>query len=176
MEWTDGVGMKTESSPHNRGYEPLRSQSFSKTGPADLKEGFYLGRDLAPTHPSVVQGKFNMGPNQYPSAPSSSPVSGLDPREFRRVVDAYFEVMVRLARRVLRVLALTLELEEEWFDRFAGAGDPKGDAEGEEPMAVLRLLHYPAHEGRPADGRLENGESGGRAVASLSFVGSTLLS
>ena len=130
-----------ESSPHNRGYEPVRSQSFEKGSAGDLKEGFYLGRDLANDHPAVLRRKFNMGPNQYPESVS-------DPEEFRTAVDEYHAAMTSLARKVLRVLALTLGLEEEWFEEFAA---------GEEPMAVLRLLHYPPQESSEA-AVLEKGE------------------
>ena len=64
-------------------------------------------------------------------------------------MDEYHAAMTRLARKVLRVLALTLELEEEWFEEFAA---------GEEPMAVLRLLHYPPQE-PSSEGVLEKGQS-----------------
>jgi isopenicillin N synthase-like dioxygenase len=88
-----------------------------------------------------------MGPNQYPS----SLWEGSE--EFRRVVDEYHVEMTGLARKVLRVLALTLGLAEGWFEEFAGGG-PGG---GEEPMAVLRLLRYPPQPPSSA-GVLEKGE------------------
>jgi isopenicillin N synthase-like dioxygenase len=136
--------MCVESSPYNRGYEPLRSQSFENGSPGDLKEGFYLGRHLSRSHPSVVAGKFNVGPNQYPSTSSAL----RDPEKFRKVVDEYHEAMTGLARKVLKVLALGLGLEEGWFEEFAT---------GDEPIAVLRLLHYPAQEG-VGDAAVEKGE------------------
>ncbi|RAK80868.1 isopenicillin N synthase family dioxygenase [Aspergillus fijiensis CBS 313.89] len=43
----------------NLGYEHLRAQNFEKRGPGDLKEGFYLCRELAPDHPAVQAGKFS---------------------------------------------------------------------------------------------------------------------
>jgi isopenicillin N synthase-like dioxygenase len=107
-----------------------------------LKEGFYVGRHLASDHPAVVGKKFNMGPNQYPDSLS-------DPEKFRTVVDEYHSAMMGLARKVLKVLALTLGLEEDWFEEFAA---------GQEPMAVLRLLHYPAQE-PSSEGALEKGKS-----------------
>jgi isopenicillin N synthase-like dioxygenase len=107
-----------------------------------LKEGFYLGRHLASDHPAVVGEKFNMGPNQYPDSLG-------DPEKFRTVVDEYHSAMTGLARKVLKVLALTLGLEEDWFEEFAA---------GQEPMAVLRLLHYPAQE-PSSEGALEKGKS-----------------
>jgi len=83
-----------------------------------------------------------MGPNQYPDSLS-------DPERFRTVVDEYHSAMMGLTREVLKVLALTLGLEEDWFEEFAA---------GQEPMAVLRLLHYPAQE-PTSEGALEKGKS-----------------
>lgn len=140
------MGWRVEASPHNRGYEPIRAQSFEKGSPGDLKEGFYLGRHLPVDHPAVLAKKFNTGPNQYPESIS-------DPQRFRSVVDTYHAAMTELARKVLRVLALTLELEEDWFEEFAAT---KKEVE---PMALLRLLYYPPQPPNK-QGPLEKGEFG----------------
>ncbi|THC90093.1 hypothetical protein EYZ11_010457 [Aspergillus tanneri] len=113
---------------NNRGYEHLRAQNFEKRGPGDLKEGFFIGKDIPPDHPSVLAGKFSQGPNKYPQEIR-------DPDLFRSVVDRYHAIMSDLARGILKVLAQTLGLPETWFDGFC-----------HEPVATLRLLWYPAQE------------------------------
>lgn len=55
-----------------------------------------------------------------------------DPQVFREVIDAYHATMTELAQDILRVLAVMLDLQENWFDAF-----------NEEPVATLRLLRYP---------------------------------
>lgn len=121
-----GVQLRpAETNPHNRGYEILRSQSFEKDDAGDLKESFLMGRDLPADHPAVLAKQFNMGPNQYPTSVS-------DPQKFRGVMDTYQVAMTALAKNLLKILALTLDLEETWFEDF-----------GKEPIATLRLLHYP---------------------------------
>ncbi|KAI9044348.1 isopenicillin N synthase family dioxygenase [Aspergillus affinis] len=117
-----------DTATDNRGYERLRAQNFEKRGLGDLKEGFYLGKNLPVDHPSVQAGKFSQGPNKYP-------VEMRDADGFRRVVDEYHERMCALAGELMSVVALTLGMGEASFEGFC-----------EEPVAILRLLKYPAQE------------------------------
>ncbi|KAJ5825315.1 oxidoreductase [Penicillium riverlandense] len=121
----------------NRGYERLRAQNFEKRGEGDLKEGFYLGKDLPKDHPSVVAGKFSQGSNKYPSEIR-------DPGLFKTTIDTYHATLTSLSEDILKVLALTLNLDPNWFEEFA-----------EEPVAILRLLHYPPQ--KPDASALERG-------------------
>ncbi|KAH8423765.1 isopenicillin N synthase family dioxygenase [Aspergillus melleus] len=125
----------------NRGYERLRAQNFEKRGLGDLKEGFYLGKDLPVDHPSVQAGNFSQGPNRYPAEIR-------DADGFKRVADEYHERMSVLAGELMSVVALTLGMEEASFEGFC-----------EEPVAILRLLKYPAQE-VPLEGKGEGLERG----------------
>ncbi|KAE8386835.1 hypothetical protein BDV23DRAFT_162519 [Aspergillus alliaceus] len=121
----------------NRGYEHLRAQNFEKRTKGDLKEGFYLGKNLPLDDPYVVERKFGQGPNKYPAEVSN-------PDRFRTIMDEYHSALTSLAEGILRMLARTLGLEGSAFEAF-----------GEHPVAALRLLHYPPQDSDASD--LERG-------------------
>ncbi len=144
---TEKEAIDKKRSPANRGYEALRAQTLESGAPPDLKEGFYIGPDHAPDDPRTLAGKFNHGPNQWPvSLPS-----------FRDTMSAYFAGLLELGERLMRGLALSLDLPEDRFRTFCT-----------EPMATLRLLHYPPR--RPDGDPHERG-----AGAHTDFGGLTLL-
>lgn len=123
----------------NRGYEMLRSQILEEGTQPELKEGFYIGADLPTTHPYFVNKKLNSGPNQWPEGLGS----GLD--TFKSSTMDYYNSTLSLASDLLRVIALSLDLEENFFAQFQ-----------EGAVATMRLLHYPSQP-KDADDKLTRG-------------------
>lgn len=123
----------TDTGGFNRGYERLRAQNFEKRPKGDLKEGFYLGKDLPTSDPLVLAKRFGQGPNKYPTEVK-------DPKAFQSVMDEYHVAMTSLAVNILRVLSWTLGLEDGFFDTYC-----------ENPVAALRLLHYPPQDPATTD-------------------------
>jgi len=138
LEWTrrffdlplisrEKISMRTSAA--RRGYEPVATQVLDEGTPPDLKESFYLGRDLDERHPYVRAGLHSYGPNQWPQ----------DIPGFREQMEGYFAALCELSEDMMRLLAASLELPRGYFDAMM-----------REPMPVLRLIHYPPH---PDDAR-----------------------
>ncbi|MFM0051513.1 isopenicillin N synthase family dioxygenase [Caballeronia grimmiae] len=105
-----------------RGYEPMSSQALDDGSLPDLKEGFMAGVDGLQAY--VTKGEYN-SKNQYPE---SMPAMGL-------ATDKYLHAMLALGRHLLSILALSLDLPEDYF------------AQGvQRPMITTRLLHYPPQD------------------------------
>ncbi|RAL03261.1 Clavaminate synthase-like protein [Aspergillus ibericus CBS 121593] len=122
----------------NRGYELLRSQMLEVgTGP-ELKEGLYIGQEIPEDHPYYIQKKLNSGPNQWPPTVE-------DKEEFQRTSMEYYNAVFDLAKDVLALLALTLDVTEDYFDPLTDGA-----------VATMRMLHYPAQP-KDADEKLNRG-------------------
>ncbi len=106
-----GLGEDTKhamsaTSPSGRGYGRVSG------GSANAKEEYYLGGD----------GPSDAEPNRWPE----------DLPGFRETMEAYFTAMQALAGRLIRAIALSLDLPEDHFAAFC-----------EHPIAALRLVRYP---------------------------------
>jgi isopenicillin N synthase-like dioxygenase len=86
-----------------RGYESVGEQML-EGGFADQKEGFMIGPEL----PDAT--RFLQGPNQWPPED--------DLPEFRNTLMEYFHQVHDLSRDMFRLMALSLGLEEKYFDDF----------------------------------------------------------
>ena len=114
------------NTPFYRGWARPGVESLDETAPeVDTKETFNIGWDMADDDPRVVAGEPFRGPNQWPDLPG-----------FRRAMLLYFDAALALGVRVHRAFAADLGLAEDHFDGAFG-----------EPLAALRLLHYPPATG-----------------------------
>ncbi len=118
-----------EKSPCHRGFFKVGGENLDpakqKEG-GDLKEGIKIGRDLAPDHPLVVAGTPLHGANLWPK--------GLP--GWQGSMQSYFDALVCLGKQIMHAFALSLDLDECYFDRLLT-----------DPMATLGPLHYPPQQG-----------------------------
>lgn len=114
--------LATKLSDCSRGYEAIGSQTLDSDARPDLKESFYCGIDYPPEHPYVIRKYHTYGMNQWPAGlPDLAADSA-----------AYIGSMCRLSVRLMQLIALSLDLPEDYFDQMHGA-----------PMVTLRFLRYP---------------------------------
>jgi isopenicillin N synthase-like dioxygenase len=105
-----------------RGYFPVGNELTS--GRPDQKEGIYFGEELAADHPLVRAGTPMHGPNLFPATPEG----------LRECVLDYMSALKKLGHRLMAGIALSLDLDESYFDdRFT-----------REPLTLFRIFNYPA--------------------------------
>jgi isopenicillin N synthase-like dioxygenase len=103
-----------------RGYFPVFGELTS--GQPDVKEGLYFGAEHGDDHPRVRAGVPLHGKNLFPDIPF-----------FRDAVLSWMADMTRLGRVILRGIALSLGLPEDYFDeRYL-----------RDPTVLFRAFHYP---------------------------------
>ena len=125
-----------KQSPANFGYGELGSEQLQPDRPADVNESFNIGLELPPGHPDFAVADSGRAPNRWPNLPG-----------WREVMLRYYDACLELGRLIHRGFCLDLGLPEDFFE-------DKLDA----PLAVLRLLHYPASRGRTAPRQFGAGE------------------
>ena len=107
-----------------RGYEAMAAQVLDEGSPPDLKEGFVSSIDADENHRYTKLNVLGTGRNQWPT---SFP-------EFQTKYEAYVNHALKLGRHLAQMLALSLELPEDYFDECL-----------EEPLYYSRILKYPTH-------------------------------
>jgi isopenicillin N synthase-like dioxygenase len=134
----------------SRGYTGMEEETLNPSvqSKGDTKEGFYIGRHIPPSDSRYNPSKF-YGPNQWPEPCKCPDMS--DCAAFQATMEMYFEKISAVAFRVVRLIALAIGLQENYFD----------DAFSE-PLAVLRLLHYAAEKSRPDEGVFACGAHSGK--------------
>ena len=101
-----------------RGLTPFGVETAKDASQSDLKEFWHIGRELPPGHAFRAMMQDNIWPAEVP--------------EFRAATLALFDALDAAGRRVLRAIAVHLDLAADFFE------DPVRDGN-----SVLRLLHYP---------------------------------
>jgi isopenicillin N synthase-like dioxygenase len=114
---------------HNNGYMAsgryaVWTSDVNRNDKPDLNEAFFIKRERAPNSPLRLSGRRFTGPNVWPAE--------RDLPDFRDHILDYFGVMDRFTDRFLRVVAVSLGLNPEFFlPHFV------------DNQANLRLSHYP---------------------------------
>ncbi len=133
------AGIAIEQSNFHRGYFKMGGENLDpakQKADGDLKEGIKIGRDLGADHPLVQAGTPLHGPNQWPQ----------DLPGWRETMQAYYDVMEALGRRLMQAFAMALGLDENYFDHWLNT-----------PMTTLGLLHYPPQVGRITEAQIGAG-------------------
>ncbi len=113
------------------------ARSRDVDAPPDLKESFNGGPARAPEGVSDPEAlAFCYAATIWPEAPEG----------FREAWQAYYHAMEDLAARIMRVFALALQLDEDYFEPYIDA-----------PISALRALNYPRQQRAPKPGQIRAG-------------------
>ena len=135
----DKSSLSIKHTGNNRGYVALGEERLDAAKPGDVKEAFNIGWDLPPDHPEVIAGKLFRGLNVWPAVERFP--------DFRATMLAYFDACHQLGMQLHRALAHDLGVAERFFDDKL-----------DQPLATLRLLHYPPRPDRFEPGQIGAGE------------------
>jgi isopenicillin N synthase-like dioxygenase len=121
----------------HRGYMGLATStivtsSVARVTKPNLSESLMIMHELAPNDPDRLLRKPLQGPNQWP---------GWLPR-FQPTIEAYISALEKVARRLVRLIAIGLGMPEGALDSYFT-----------KPTTFLRLLRYPPHPAGAADGQ-----------------------
>jgi isopenicillin N synthase-like dioxygenase len=123
-----------------RGYFGLggisESHAQGKSAPRDFTEKFIVCREPADTSDPYYQtetGRRIFAPTNWPT----------EIPDFRATLKEYYERVSGLARTLMRLFALGLDMPETWFDQRI-----------DKHMATLTLANYPAPLNEPPEGQM----------------------
>ncbi|PVH74559.1 Clavaminate synthase-like protein [Cadophora sp. DSE1049] len=123
------MGVHINKSASIKGYEALLETKLDATTRGDLKEAFNIGDDPYDPEQNVPSNfdisSYPKNGNQWPSALP----------KFRTLMYKYNAAVLSFSKKLMRIIALALDLPETYFDHMAAF-----------PMAGLRALHYPSQE------------------------------
>jgi isopenicillin N synthase-like dioxygenase len=126
----------------SRGYNSLAGQSLGLTmgqkAPPDLMESLGFGPLEIDNDPYWTEsfGPVHAHPNLWPE----------DAPQLRRAVSDYWRVMEALSAQLMRIFALALDLDEDFFVRRS-----------KRHVTNMRINYYPAQERPPEAGQLRAG-------------------
>lgn len=112
-----------------RGYLPFAGSTMVTSSVATVRkpnqsESMFVMHEIDANDPRVVAGNPLQGPNQWPD---ETVLPG-----FRSTIERYVDTMSALARRMVRAVAVSLDLPANSLDRHFVT-----------PTTFLRLIHYP---------------------------------
>jgi isopenicillin N synthase-like dioxygenase len=119
------------------GYNPFSAEALNRSiggdAPPDLKETFNVGPIDVPPLSAIadVDQRAIYAPNLWPAAQPA----------LRPAIESYYGSMSGLASTLMQVFAVSLGLDDGWFDSFV-----------DHHTSALRLAHYPALDTAPQDG------------------------
>src|SRR4051794_2486344 len=101
-----------------RGYTPFGIETAKDSRYPDLKEFWHIGREIPRDSKYAAIMAANVWPTEIP--------------DFRKAGYGLYDALDRLGSRVLRALALHIDLPEGYFDEKTNSGN-----------SILRAIHYP---------------------------------
>ena len=113
--------LSIKRSANDVGYIGLEDEQLDPTSPADYKEAFNIGLELPVDHPAIVEGRAFRGVNFWPEIPG-----------WRDLMLDYYARCWSIGRLIHKGFGLDLDIDEDFFEDKL-----------DEPIGILRLLHYP---------------------------------
>ena len=119
--------LKSKPKESVRGFNAIGRTKMQYAEEPDYKEYYQIGLELPHDDPAVLAGQPMRGPNQWPDG-----VPG-----FREAFELYYDEIGRCGQRLLRGVALSLGVAEDFF---VGKYD--------KPLQRTQAIYYPPHPAR----------------------------